>query len=187
MATKNTKQGGFAHIVIVLVLAVGLAAIGVFTVYQIKHAQKVSKERALYAAADKETQDYINTIAAKYPGKIEHNTSCSYSSAKYSKGSLGCDLKSTITINIPEDNQKALIDFADTEQKSLPWDFAYDNTKQNLATGFDNLIKIRVYKTDSLTCSVVYKHPQSSNAGTDTKDSVQIVSSCEGNALAEYY
>lgn len=193
MASKNTKQGGFAHIVIVLVLTIGLAAIGVFTIYQIKHAQKVSKERALYAAADKEAQDYINAIAAKYPGKVEHNTSCSYSSAKYSKGSLGCSVYVTLDIVLDEaKKEEQIVKLSEATGSNLSWAKTYSTSGESTLSV--NEIKTDLYKLSDKKClqTLSYKDvgfgASSEQLVLENGNKIlEVRAGCSGSALAEYY
>lgn len=187
MFNRHRNSAGFAHLFLTSAIVILVGLVGWFAVYQIQHVQKINKERDLYAAADKEAQTFISTVAKKYPGKTQHNTGCSYSSAKYSKGSLSCNVESTLTITLQGSGQKALLNLADSEQKKLPWDFAYDNTDPNLI-GSENVISSRVYKNGSILCGVHYEYKWIDvNSKKFDKNTVLISADCSGPALAEYY
>lgn len=187
MLTKTRNyQAGSAHIVLIVgAVLLLVTAIGWFTYNKLQYTQKVNKERALYAAADKEAKAYIDAIAEKYPGEVKNYRYCDYSSEIYSKGSLGCTVETSLIVTTSSVKDNQILAFSDKKQKNIGWLFAYDNTKSILETGNSTLIKILVYKKGDITCRVRYGHYSSD--GIIDKNKIEINAGCSGNALAEYY
>ena len=186
---KNSR--GFAHPILLVILSIVVLGTGCFTYTHIKHSQAVNKEKQLYATLDKQSTDYINAIAAKYPGKIRHERYCEYGSAKYGKGSLGCRVDVNIGYEDIQDTQN-IIDYAETLKSNIHWRFAYDNTLSNQKYGSPETIKHQVYKEDNLFCSIEYRNHVIDKRATlesyvPDKTKLFVSAGCSGNALAEHY
>lgn len=172
-----TRRNRFTHPALLVVLGVIVLVAGYSAYTRIKHTHAVSKEKQLYATLDKQSTDYINTIAAKHPGKVTHERYCEYGSAKYGKGSLGCIVESEIKYeSISSDKQEEIVESASNITMSLQWG---ESRKWRSYTG---------NKVDSRNFNISFS--EVSNCGCSFRYSstgLAISSSCGGNALAEHY
>ena len=183
------SQTGFAHIVLLVTVAVVLAvAATLFT----RNALAVRREASLYAQADAQVQKYIGDINKKFPGKVTSSRGCSYTHEKYSKGQLGCGVEATYERTaVNKDEERILISEADELIEGLRWNFAYDNTKQNTEEN-PNLLKHFVYKNANLLCSIDYRKKAMTPTGQnievfDKELTLVIQADCSGTARAEHY
>lgn len=174
------RRTWFTHPALLVVLSIIVLVAGYFTYTHIRHTQAVSKEKQMYATLDKQSTDYINAIAAKYPGKVTHERYCEYGSAKYSEGSLGCNVKSEIQIpTASEEEAKAIVGYLiDTAERTASASYTTSTQPKDTYTSSSTYIS---YKNTGMNhCGVsIYTSLEWDNILTST--------SCGGNALAEHY
>ena len=175
---KNKHSAGFLQVFLLVALIVAAGVTIWIVMYNRQHAHEVQVERAHYAELDSQAQHYIETINAKYPGKVSHKATCGYTSAKYSKGSLGCDVSSSIEYESVGDLQAtSLIDYVKKSTKSLPWG-NYTSSKSYTGRDSDPRDTNLIFNNTTPTCSISYYF---------SANSILIDASCGGGALAEYY
>ncbi|MGB4795818.1 MAG: hypothetical protein WBP23_01145 [Candidatus Saccharimonadales bacterium] len=183
------SQTGFAHIVLLVTVAVVLAvAATLFT----RNALAVRREASLYAQADAQVQKYIGDISKKFPGKVTSSRGCSYTHEKYSKGQLGCGVDASYEKKIVDENEERLIlDYAGSIAKELPWEYKYDNVRLNPRTPPDNYISVKVFNFKTLVCGITYKYQLDKQgkkaSGTGYSTILVVVADCSGTARAEHY
>jgi len=139
-----------------------------------KHNKAIQDERALYAKLDSQAQNYIQAINSKYPGKVTHKDSCSYTSTEGGRGALGCEVDSQIEFGVTTDKQ-LIINYADDLQENLQWGKG-ENITSNTTGSADKTMLYLGDKKQSCTISFY----------SDTKGFL-VDASCSGGALAEYY
>jgi hypothetical protein len=170
---NNRNSAGFTHPLLLaglftLILLVIAATFVTLRDHQ-QHARAVHTERARYATLDSQAQAYIQAINEKYPGEVTHIRSCSYTSTEGGRGSLSCDVETTIEYKASANNEQ-IITYADALKEKLPWatgkDISDSERKDTLYfQGSKQTCEIRYYQTQDLF----------------------IASVCSGGALAEYY
>ncbi len=172
---RSTTQLAIASLVL---LAAGF--------FGFKQAQ-IYQERSIYRSAEKQITTFVDEAAKLAPSTKEVRKYCSYSSEKFSRGSLGCTVEETLHYDVlSEDRITKTIADLNEKQKSLIWDFAYDNTKNNIST--PSIISVKVYKYKELSCGIDYEYKRKDMYGADYDRSILVVSaSCSGPALKEYY
>jgi hypothetical protein len=168
------------------IVALALLAAGFFG---FKQAQ-IYQERNVYRSAEKQITAFVDEAAKLAPSTKEVRKYCSYSSAKFSKGYLGCSIDGQVSYNTASDDEKnELMKRIDTMQDKIGWKFIEDNT-WNTVSEPTKEIKNNVYKLDTLTCGIAYRNM--------AKDRAQIVNQsdagvlildihCSGTAQSEYY
>ena len=174
---KNSR--GFAHPILLVILSIVVLGTGYFTYTHIKHSQAVNKEKQLYATLDKQSTDYINAIAAKYPGKISHERYCEYGSAKYGEGSLGCSVRASIDIATNSQQVAQEVEtYTSMVSQREPWLFKKSRFEKSIKD--IEQAKYLYPQDDSNSCyASIY-------SGLGWKDTL-ITFSCSNNALAEHY
>lgn len=169
--------------IIAVVLLLGLVVVA-------KYPVSVLQEKLMYSAAEKEIDRFANQASAIAPSKTEKYTDCSRSSSKFDDGFLGCRVGELITYqNVANDNVNKLTNSLDRLQRELSWNFEFDNTK-NLLSSYQNIISVRVYKFEKLTCSAKYEYGSNVVGGSESgidKTTLVVTVSCGGPALREYY
>ena len=171
---KNFR--GFAHPILLVILSIVVLGTGYFTYTRIKHSQAVNKEKQLYATLDKQSTDYINAIAAKYPGKISHERYCEYISVKLGKSAPVCRVDSTLDL-LEEHSPQAILNDLALTYKTSTWDYenTFINNQNKLSKEFYG--SINFIRKDTKNCRAdIYR-------GIELK----VVIGCYGNALAEHY
>ena len=133
-------------------------------------------EKARFEKLDKEANEYIQSIAKKYPGEVRRQKTCEYGSAKFSKGSLGCSVDNKITISTtkPEDTQR-IIAHASELTRDIPW--AGRTFSRSYVGGEAPIIEGYLFRTQP-SCSIGF-YPSLTG--------VIISAHCSGPALREYY
>lgn len=187
MFTLRSRQAGFAlHTVLILLATItGVIVIGLFT----KNQTEISKERQQFLAAQKEVDALGDKLAkATNPDKHGAVAFCSYSSAKYGKGTRFCWSKYYL-VYLNTDEKNALNKFTEAEKifgeskKYSVRDSEYMSSLKNLAfqSALDEKCSVAVY----------YNETQNSNNGvpsfTQPANSSSIVVSCSGEAKAEHF
>jgi hypothetical protein len=167
---ENKRSAGFLQIFLLVVLIVAAGVTIWVIMYNRQHSREVQAERARYAELDSQAQHYIETINAKYPGKVTHETSCNYTSVKLGKGALSCRIESTISYDNSSDSD-SIINLADTLQSTLKWGKGEDisNAERRSTLYFDGRPQ---------SCEIRYYENQ---------DEPMIAAVCSGSALTEYY
>lgn len=167
--------------VIALVLLLGLGVIA-------KYAVTVLQEKMMYSAAEKEINNFSEEASRLAPSTLDKYSGCSRSSAKFEKGSLGCNVGGNVTYhNVTITEVKKITRSLDALQDHLAWDFDFDNSKSNHAS-YPNAISVKVYKYKQLTCSVSYEYLRKDLYGQDfDSTSIKLGVSCTGSARLDYY
>lgn len=196
MPTKTRNhQTGSAHIVLIVgAVLLLVTAIGWFTYNRMQYTQKVNKERALYAAADKEAKAYIDAIAEKYPGEVKNLNRCWYTSEIYKQGSLGCMAGWSLEVLVGDvKDQEAVVDFSNGKSKVLLNSDMKDTTVGNQRYVSPNYVRSLLYSKKDKKCSLVYKYKENYSNGRYVVVSVngskilEVSVECSGSAFAEYY
>jgi hypothetical protein len=91
---KNNR--GFAHLGALVVAFLVLFFIGYFAKQQVA----IYNERKTYREAEAQITQLIDAAAKLASSTKETRKYCSYSSAKYSKGSLGCEIRGSVEYGV---------------------------------------------------------------------------------------
>ncbi|QQS69127.1 hypothetical protein IPP75_04370 [Candidatus Saccharibacteria bacterium] len=163
---------------LILVIIIG-ALIGVKQV-------QVYRERTTYKSAEGQIEALIDDVSKFAPTSKEMRKYCTYSSEKFSKGSLGCVVMGIVTFVGTQEQQNALISKINSSREQIPWEFMYDNTKNLLNRNEQSGVFVYSYKT--LTCGLSYGNKSTDGTDTNYDKNVLVVSyDCTGSALKEYY
>jgi hypothetical protein len=178
---KKVGKSGSIFLVLLIVAAMLLAMKQV----------AIYREKRMYDKAEKEISQFINRASSLYPNTNEVKNYCSYTSEKFSRGSLGCSI-STILEYLPADEEKIkwITQAIDSKQKLINWEYLGENTKGNREYISENYLKSQIYQTGSLTCGIHYKYKEDTEKNRlyhDGKPILIIQASCTGPALREYY
>ena len=141
------------------------------------HYGSIWIEKRQFEKLDKQAYQYIQSIAKKFPGEITREQYCGYSSAKFSKGSLGCTVTSKIKLNITDRQEiSRLVYYAEKKTTGLNWGSVRE-TAQETTPGSEQE-DVNLYFSNSDICWVsVYEN----------RNSKFIRAYCSGNARAEHY
>ena len=136
------------------------------------HYGSIWIEKRQFEKLDKQAYQYIQSIARIYPGKITKEQYCDYSSAKYSKGSLGCNVNYKLEIDaIRNDN----VQFENTLVAG-PWEH-YSKGKSYTGNSADSRNTVYLFDRQK-NCSVATYY---------SGMSLLVSAGCSGNARAEHY
>lgn len=174
---ENKRSAGFLQIFVLVLLIVATGITMWIVMSNRQHSREVRTERARYAELDSQARHYIETINAKYPGKITHNTSCNYTSVKLGKGALSCKVESVLsyeTSSSPDD----ILQYVKAKAMSLPWGEQDDATEENSKYSPDLKYLMNYGTPGKLSCSI---------SSYQDANSYTIYALCSGPALAEYY
>ena len=184
---KTTKNNSFSlanvsnktfTIILILIAALGLGY---------RYIGMPALEKRTYEKLDKQAYEYIQSLAQKYPGKVTHEKYCEYSSAKFSKGTLGCVIDTQLFItNINSLKEVEIKNYGTEEQKKLGWRVDFEDASNNASYNMTN-IKRTVYVVDNLTCGIHYDYGGGAPSYTLDKTKFYISAGCSGNALREHY
>ncbi len=149
----------------------------------------IHKERTMYQNAEKQITQFVDEAAQLAPSTKEVRKYCSYSSEKFSRGSLGCTIRGRLLYkDVSEEEYNRLSASIRQLERQLQWNFSYDNTKQNADRPY--IKSIRVYRYESMTCGPTL----SVKSNTDGKaiyeagrTDLTLSVSCTGSALKKYY
>jgi hypothetical protein len=147
------------------------------------------RERALYQRVERHITAYADEAARLAPSNKKSANFCSYSSAKYERGSLSCTVQVDVMFNkVTEAEVNQILLSAKQLETKLPWKFEYDNTSQN----DDRLyIKtVRVYSYKYLTCgpsAYITSDEEGKAVYNEGKTQLTLTIDCTGPALKEYY
>ena len=112
----------------------------------------------MYQNAEKQITQFVDEAAQLAPSTKEVRKYCSYSSEKFSRGSLGCTIKGTIQYSQQDEKKaKETLSLLYSRRRSLDWKFEFDNTKNNQKL-YPDVIAVLVYKYRSLNCILDYEY-----------------------------
>ena len=176
---KNLGPAQSSLLILVIIIAVLFAA---------KQVQTY-RERALYQRVQKHIIAYADEAARIAPSNKKTTNFCSYSSAKYERGSLSCTVQVDVIFNnVTETEVNRILQSAKNLEAKLPWKFEYDNTSQNENRPY--IKTVRVYSYKYLTCgpSAYTSSDEEGNAVyKEGKTQFTLTIDCTGPALKEYY
>jgi len=151
---------------------------------------QIYQERNVYRSAEKQITTFVDEGAKLAPSTKEVRKYCSYSSAKFSKGYLGCSIDGQVSYNTASGNEKnELMQKIDTMQEKIGWKFIKDNT-WNTVSEPTKEIKNNVYKLDTLTCGIAYRNMAKDRAQTVNQLEAEVLIldiHCSGTAQSEHY
>jgi hypothetical protein len=183
-STKNGPKKLGAKGGVLLLLAVLLLAL--FAVKQVR----IYQEKAVYDKAEKQIVAFIEEVTSLERGVEEINKECSYSSAKYDDGFLGCGIYATVKFKPSSDNKiQALISRIRSIENKVDWKYVRDNT-WNPTNSPKTEILNTVYSLNNLSCGSRYSYGVNTDGeveNTDGQKSLKLSVSCTGPALKEYY
>jgi hypothetical protein len=176
---------GFAHIGALVVGFLVVCFVGYFAKQQIA----IYNERKTYREAEVQITQFTNAAAKLAPSTKEIRKYCSYSSAKYSKGTLGCVVDGSIVYErLSIDSQQKIIDKATQLQENSSWGRPKNIVSGGQSITSRNNIKAYVYEVGSLSCSVDYEYKAEDLYGDSFDKSILVVEiGCSGPAAREYY
>lgn len=141
------------------------------------HYGSIWIEKRKFEKLDKQAYQYIQSIAKKFPGEITREQYCGYSSAKFSKGSLGCSVRSELYYP----------DLSDAKEASVS--DAIEETISNI--GWGKYKKFKSYtgeKNDQRNINYNFKQPKHCSVSKYYEEkSLLVAARCSGNARAEHY
>lgn len=165
-------------------VVIGALCFGVY------HFGSIWYEKRQFQKLDQQAYGYIQAIAQKYPGKVTHEQYCDYSSMKFSKGVLGCTVRSGLAITANEGGaEQKIIGLADEKQRNIFKNVKFTDTTHNRLDNMSN-IKNVVYEEGSLTCGISYRYGYEDYSLPNrklNKKTIIIDASCSGNTRAEHY
>lgn len=173
---KNLGPAQSSFLILVIIVAALFAARQV----------QVFKERTTYRTAENQITTLVDSASRLAPNSKEMRKYCSYSSEKFSKGTLGCVVMGIVTFVGTPEQQNAVISRINSSREQIPWEFMYDNTKNLLNRNEQSGVFVYSYK--SLTCSLSYGNKSIDGTDTNYDKNILVVSyDCTGPALKEYY
>jgi hypothetical protein len=175
---------GFAHIGALVVGFLVLCFVGYFAKQQIA----IYNERKTYREAEVQITQFTNAAAKLAPSTKEIRKYCSYSSAKYSRGTLGCTIIGSVEYDSPTPNQLEKISRRAKDKTLSPWKFKYDNTPNLLKEDRGRILGVLAYGSKGLTCGLAYQYkPLDLHFEKVDTTKPQVIYSCSGPAAREYY
>ena len=175
---------GFAHIGALVVGFLVLCFVGYFAKQQIA----IYNERKTYREAEVQITQFTNAAAKLAPSTKEIRKYCSYSSAKYSKGTLGCEIRGSVEYGNLSERQLAAISSLRSSTQGTNWRFMRDNTSSLLEKYDGKIFRVLVYSYKELTCSFTYQYkPLDLHFEKVDTTKPQVIYSCSGPAAREYY
>lgn len=162
MLIKQNRGFTVIHALLALILVGGLVFIG----FEVKHTIAVAKEKQAYSEADVQITSFVNDAAKLAPSTNKVTRYCSNSSEVYAQGSLGCVIRGEVDYS--SSNSASDINRVMALEKKLQWSPIETSSKGS------------VYEVSSLRCSTKYTNQ-------DNEMRLQVIISCSGSALKEYY
>ena len=184
---NTNNQYGFAvtHTLLVSGVIIGVVLIAAF----ISQQTSTSKQKKIYDEAEQQITAFVNEAAKLAPSAKEIKKYCSYSSAKFSRGTLGCSVRGGVTYNtLSSEISLNLMKKLDNLQEKIVWQYDKDNT-WNGAGQETREIKNSIYKFKNLTCGVVYSEAKTDRSKPGAPEETQLILDidCSGLAMQEYY
>jgi hypothetical protein len=177
---------GFAHIGALVVGFLVVCFVGYFAKQQIA----IYNERKTYREAEVQITQFTNAAAKLAPSTKEIRKYCSYSSAKYSRGTLGCAIDSSVKYEDIDDAQvKQIMERANAILSSARWHYLQDNT-WNYTNYPKAEISSSVYQFKNLSCGVAYRYEIDNERQiimVRNKKGLLLEIGCSGPAAREYY
>ncbi|MBP9668104.1 hypothetical protein KBD87_04890 [Candidatus Saccharibacteria bacterium] len=184
---RNTNnQYGFAvtHTLLVSGVIIGVVLIAAFVSQQ----AAISKQKKIYDEAEQQITAFVNEAAKLAPSTKEIKKYCSYSSAKFEKGSLSCTIRGTVTYQEPSPEQLKVIEQRQGSVIRKPWVYGYDNSKNLLPKYSHKVLRVLVYSYQGLECGVTYQYkPNDASFIMVDFTKPEVVYDCSGSAKKEYY
>jgi hypothetical protein len=176
---KNLGPAQSSFLILVIIVAALFAA---------KQVQTY-RERALYQRVERHITAYADEAARLAPSNKKSANFCSYSSAKYERGSLSCTVQVDVMFNkVTEAEVNQILLSAKQLETKLPWKFEYDNTSQNDDRPY--IKTVRVYSYKYLTCgpsAYITSDEEGKAVYNEGKTQLTLTIDCTGPALKEYY
>ncbi len=182
MTTKKTKLNRYIRVWVLLLLAgVGLIVFGTLT---IKHQRAISQEKKAYSAAEADITAFVDEAAKLATSTKEITKQCRYASAKYSKGSLGCNISGKVKYELQTSIDTTTVEaLLDTKPKALGWKFRFDNT-ESMQELYPDIVSNKVYSFKNLECGIIRKSTDNPSTG---QAAITVNIDCSGLAMREYY
>lgn len=176
-----------------------VVAIGIFAgVKYIQHRLAVKEERVAFESSYVEVVKRADRLAAVYkPDERKDSKSCDYSSAKFSRGSLGCSVSQTLiykNISVEKANEimkknasfnpeEALTPHSTGTIRDVPYFYklSQDEIERDVRQDIN-----QKFTGPSPHCSVSYTFVSSENLAKEPIG-LSVYIGCSGNAKAEYY
>lgn len=186
MRNTSRHQHGFAihYLIWGLCVIAGIILIGFYVKYQIA----VINEEKMYKEAEMQIDIFISDAKKLGPSTSSTQKYCSYSSAKYSKGHLGCSVRGEVEFGVTSDSQAESLSRQLLAMDLSPWRFRYDNTGNLLDNDRRRKMRVVVYGYENLICGMVLQYKQLDSSGeTFDPEKYEVTYDCSSSALQEHY
>lgn len=186
MRNTSRHQHGFAihYLIWGLCVIAGIILIGFYVKYQIA----VINEEKMYKEAETQIDKFISDAKKLGPSTSSTKKYCSYTSAKFSKGQLGCSVNGEVEFVVESDSQVESLSQRLLAKDLSPWKFKYDNTGNLSDDTEEKRKRVIIYSYQGLNCGTTIQYKPLDPSG-DTFDLTRYIASyrCHGSALQEYY
>ena len=149
---------------------------------------RIYQERTMYNKAEQQIQDFMSQVVKLAPGEKTSKKYCSYTSEKFSKGSLGCSISSTIRFDLNADKTKEImIEESKRIEANITWPIEEEVVNEKA------MYRGVYYSFSTLSCALRYISDDTRSGGIHEENrlinanNLTIEFGCSGPALKEYY